>query len=126
MRKIILFFLLFLLPIFFSFAEKFEYKYVAGTKYRILSEVDEDVYLNDIFSHNAKMLNKISVEVLEAENGSGLMSATLDLSERITGIYSTYEVTEKYESIFRQDRLGYTTVDKKYFIPMARNIPAFP
>jgi len=113
-------------PVIFSYAEKFEYKYIAGTKYRILSEVDENVYMNDIFSHNAKMLNKISVEVLEAENGSGLMSATLEMSEKVTGIYSTYEVAEKYESIFRQDRFGYTTVDKKYFIPMARNIPAFP
>ena len=125
MKNFLLFFLL-LLPTFFSFADKFEYKYNAGTKYRILSEVDENVYVNDIFSHNAKMLNKIAVEVLKAENGSGTMRGTLEMSEKITQRYSTYEVTEKYESTYSQDRLGYCTVDKKYFIPMARDIPAFP
>ena len=130
MRKILLLFLL-ILPIIFSFAEvptpaKFEYKYNTGTKYRILSEVDENVYLNDVFSHNAKMLNKIAVEIVGSENGSGTMQATLEMSEKITGNFSTYEVTEKYESTYQQDRLGYCTVDKKYFIPMARDIPAFP
>ncbi len=124
--KKILFIFLFLLPAICGFAEKFEYKYNAGAKYRILSEVDENVYVNNIYSHNAKMLNKISVEVLEAENESGLMHGILEMSEKITGKYSTYEVTEKYESIYRQDRLGYCTVDKKYFIPMARDIPVFP
>jgi outer membrane protein OmpA-like peptidoglycan-associated protein len=125
MRKFLLFFLL-LVPIIFSFAEKFEYKFRAGTKYRILSEVDENVFFNDIFTHNAKMLNKISVEVIEDEDGKGTMTGILEMSEQITGEFSTYEVTKKYESIFTQDKFGYTTVDKQYFIPMARNIPSFP
>ena len=137
MKIKLLFFLLFFLLTVFTFAQqaeqteqaqKLEYNYIVGSKYKIVSEVDENVFLDGIYSHNAKMLNKISVEVAEsdAESGSGLMRATLELSEKITGIYSTYEVTEKYESTYRQDKFGATTVDKQYFIPMARNIPAFP
>ena len=91
--------------------------------------MDENIYINGDLSHHARMLNRISVEILETENGSGIMFATLDLSERVTGAaggFATYEITERYESTFRQDRRGFTTVDKKYFIPMARDIPVFP
>ncbi|MCL2792718.1 MAG: OmpA family protein [Spirochaetaceae bacterium] len=128
MRKIWLFLLLFLfLTVFcFAVAEQFEYRFVVGTKYRILSEVDENVYINSVLSHHARMLNRISVEIIEADHESGVMFATLDLSERITGRFSTYEITERYESTFRQDRRGFTTVDRQYFIPMARDIPVFP
>ncbi|GHV88396.1 hypothetical protein AGMMS50267_07560 [Spirochaetia bacterium] len=32
-------------------ADEFAYKHAAGDKYRILSSVQEDVYLNRVFSH---------------------------------------------------------------------------
>ena len=76
------------------FAEKLEYRYRAGEKYRIISEVDEDVYINGMHSHYSKLLNRISVEVRETGNERGLLFGSFETSERITGKYSTYEMAE--------------------------------
>jgi outer membrane protein OmpA-like peptidoglycan-associated protein len=130
MKKIVLFLLL--VPVAFVFAERaerFEYQYVVGTRYRILSEVDANVYINDVLSHNARLLNKISVEIVGAENGNGVIFATLEMSEKGTSAENThlvYEITERYEATFQQDRLGNKTVSRESFIPTVRNIPVFP
>lgn len=108
------------------FAEKLEYRYRAGEKYRIISEVDEDVYINGMHSHYSKLLNRISVEVRETGNERGLLFGRFETSERSTGKYSTYEMAENYESLFWRDRLGYYTIDKKYFMPVVRDVPVFP
>ena len=108
------------------FAEKLEYRYRAGEKYRIISEVDEDVYINGTHSHYSKLLNRISVEVRETGNERGLLFGRFETSERSTGKYSTYEMAENYESLFWRDRLGYYTIDKKYFMPVVRDVPVFP
>jgi len=147
MRIFLIFFLL-LLPITFTFAEppalraaagegsapvRLEYRYVPGTKFRILSEVSANVYVNDILSHTAELLNKISVEILAEENGVGTLSAVLEMSERGSaeglsdiGAFATYEITERYEAIFQQDRFGNQIVSRDSFIPTVRNIPVFP
>ena len=42
-------------------AEVFQFKYFEGERYRVRSVVDEEVYINGLFSHRADILNKISL-----------------------------------------------------------------
>ncbi len=107
-------------------ADVFEYKYRAGEKYRIVSEVEEDVYINRAYSHSARLLNRISVETLEAKDGSGLLHGRFQTSERSAGKYSTYELTEDYESLFWRDSRGFYDIDSKYYMPVVRDVPVFP
>jgi len=51
--------------------EVFEYKHNTGDRYRILSVVKEDVYINRMLSHRAEILNRIAVEVTDVKNGKG-------------------------------------------------------
>ena len=52
------------LLIFTSAAEEFRFKYNYGEKYKLVTRVNENVYINGSFSHQAEILNKISVEVV--------------------------------------------------------------
>ncbi len=118
-----LFFLINLVPV---FPELLEYRYRAGEKYRIVSEVEEDVFINGNHSHSSKLLNRIAVEVLETKEESGLLYGLFETSEKSVGRYSTYELTENYESLFWRDSAGVYTVDRKYYMPVVRDVPVFP
>jgi len=125
-----------LLNIFHPFSvwcETFEYKHILGARYRILSVVDEAVFLNDKLSHRAEILNRIAVEVIDVKDGRGNHKATFQTSERI--VYdsaskvqanSSFAWSREYESIFERDKLGYLTIDPKYYMPVVRNVPVFP
>jgi outer membrane protein OmpA-like peptidoglycan-associated protein len=114
--------------------EVFEYRYAAGARYRILSVVDEAVFVNRVLSHRVEILNRISIEVTGVADGKGQHRAVFQTSERF--LYSaelgTQDVpagflwSREYESEFVRDRLGYLTIDQRYFMPVVRNVPAFP
>jgi len=113
--------------------EVFEYKHIPGARYRILSVVDEAVFLNGVLSHRAEILNRIAVEVTGVNDGKGEHKATFQTSERL--VYSSgsaaqaesgFSWAREYESVFERDRLGYLTIDPKYYMPVVRNVPVFP
>jgi len=129
--------LIFLLLAFLSVkaeGDVFEFKHIKGARYRILSIVDQAVFVNGVLSHRAETLNRISVEVVDVKDGKGLHQAIFQSSERL--IYdrvrgrlpatSGFHWTQEYESVFERDRLGYLTIDPKYFMPVVRNVPVFP
>jgi outer membrane protein OmpA-like peptidoglycan-associated protein len=124
---------LFLLPV-TAKGEIFEFRHIKGTRYRILSVVDQAVFVNGELSHRAEMLNKIAVEVVDVVDGRGLHNAVFQTSERliydsIRGRYpenSGFRWSKEYESVFWRDRLGYLTIEPQYFMPVVRNVPVFP
>jgi outer membrane protein OmpA-like peptidoglycan-associated protein len=125
-------------------AEEFLYQYRAGDKYRILSTVREDVYLNRRFNHHAEILNRIAVTVesLTGTPGAGRHRAVFDTAEKASPESSTqssvprepaeqdeptgFSWAREYESVFDRDALGYVTIDRQYFMPVVRDVPVFP
>jgi len=114
--------------------ERFEYRHIPGAQYRILSTVDQAVFINGVLSHRAEMLNRISVEVVDVNDGKGFHKAVFQTSERL--IYhhlhgrlpetAGYRWQKEYYSEFDRDRFGYLTIDSQYFMPVVRNVPVFP
>jgi len=114
--------------------EVFEFKHVSGARYRILSIVDQAVFINNILSHRGEVLNRIAVEVTDVKDGKGLHSAVFQTSERV--IYDSQNNTQaaeigfqwsrEYDSVFERDKLGRLTIDPKYYMPVVRNVPVFP
>jgi outer membrane protein OmpA-like peptidoglycan-associated protein len=121
-------------PLVFIFAlspvhgERFEYKHLAGDKYRVLSTVHEDVYINRRLSHNAEILNRIAVEVLSVNGTSGKHRAVFDTAEKSSavGAGNSFRWAREYESEFDRDSSGRLTIDSTYFMPVVRNVPVFP
>jgi outer membrane protein OmpA-like peptidoglycan-associated protein len=114
-------------------AEDFTYKHQTGDKYRILSTVDEEVYIDNRLSHRAEILNRITGEVVGESEGKGKHKAVFQTSERAEtqagrqiGAGMSYQWAREYESEFERDPLGRITIDKKYFMPVVRDVPVFP
>jgi len=115
--------------------EVFEYKYNLGDRYRILSVVNQEVFVNRVLSHRAEILNRIAVEITDARDGKGLHNAVFQTSERASYVQSGrgaqtaktgFQWSREYDSVFQRDRLGFMTIDPKYYMPVVRNVPMFP
>ncbi|MBP5157031.1 MAG: hypothetical protein ILP18_04065, partial [Treponema sp.] len=109
---------------------KFEFKFKAGDKSRILSHVNEDVYVNYRLNRHSVILNRISMEVTaEGEDGSGTVEGTFMTSENAVtrrGGPSTFVWGEEYESKFNRSKLGVYDISDRYFMPTVRDVPVFP
>ncbi|GHV68740.1 membrane protein [Spirochaetia bacterium] len=116
------------LPSFLA-AETFVYKYAAGDKYRILSTVEEEVYLDRRLSHRAEILNRIAVEVTGVREGKGRHEALFETAERAVGVAAgdkSFQWSRAYDSVFERDSRGYLSIDQKYYMPVVRDVPVFP
>ncbi len=111
---------------FFSSAEVFRFRHVAGDKYRIISQVEEDVYFNGFYSHSAEILNRIAMEVEDDSEGRGTISGIFQTSERAFGSGTVYEWGREYVSRFIRDNRGYYEIGPEYYMPVVRNVPILP
>jgi outer membrane protein OmpA-like peptidoglycan-associated protein len=107
-------------------AEEFVYKHKAGDRYRIISRVDEDVYLNRRLSHRAEILNRIAVEVTGENDGTGRHEAVFQTAEKAAGPGQSFRWAREYLSRFDRDRLGRLSIGGEYFMPVVRDVPVFP
>lgn len=130
--KLSILILITLFPLIKLEAVEFKYIYNTGDKYRILSNVEEDVYLNRNFVQKAEIVNRISVEVTALQGESGkhkMISVTSEKTNPVSGITGNkgiYTWGEEYESIFIRDPQGVYTISDEYFMPVVRDIPVFP
>jgi outer membrane protein OmpA-like peptidoglycan-associated protein len=140
---VMLFAVLFFLPA-GAGAEEFLYKHEAGDSYRILSTVKEDVYIDRQLNHRAEILNRIAVNVASATGGRGHHEVIFQTSERSVGVPAatsqqgrsgaggapqrgqSFQWSREYESQFDRDRLGYINIERRYYMPVVRNVPVFP
>jgi len=110
--------------------EEFVYKHQVGDKYRILSTVQEDVFIDRKLSHKAEILNRITVEVTGMQGIRARHKAVFQTSESADSVLAgqgrSFLWSREYESEFDRDRLGYLSIDQRYFMPVVRNVPVFP
>ncbi len=109
-------------------AEVFRFKYTEGESYRINSLVNENVYIDGYFSHNAQITNRITVNVSDVRSEGGEVSARHDCtfmtSERNNN--RGFVWGQQYESVFRRAEDGRYDISDEYFMPVVRDIPVFP
>ena len=117
--------------------ELFYYRHRAGDRYRVISTVHQDVFIDRRLSHRAEILNRIAVEVVSEEGGTGRHRATFQTSERATAAVGrgfgaeqsairSFQWSREYESEFYRDSRGRMEVGRGYFMPVVRNVPVFP
>jgi outer membrane protein OmpA-like peptidoglycan-associated protein len=106
--------------------EDFRFIYEEGEHYRVLSEVEQDVYVNGAYSHHATIYNRIAIAVTSVEDGSGYHDATFITSEQSDSGTQVLNWGQEYRSEFWRDELGYYDIDAAYFMPVVRDVPVFP
>lgn len=107
-------------------AEEFRFRYSAGTKFKALSEVDEEVYYNGRFAYNALILNRIAWEVKDVRRGSGLIDGTFITTEQLGIDRPVYEISSTYSSRYWRQADGTYDIEPDYYMPVVRNVPIFP
>lgn len=107
-------------------AEKFEHRFGQGDRFRILSKVDEDVYVNRRYSHSAQILNRIAFSVDRVrDDGAGYLSGTFSTSVQYAGGLA-YVADRLYESEYWHLPSGRFEIGEEYYMPVVRHVPSFP
>ena len=110
-------------------AENFMFKYKTGNAYRILSTVEEEVFINGKKSFDSVIVNRISVKETEAHpDGSADIEARFMTSENSSRVGEAphYVWGEEYESFFNRGKFGHYTIEEDAFMPVVRDVPIFP
>ncbi|MDR3302546.1 MAG: OmpA family protein [Spirochaetaceae bacterium] len=113
----------------FLAADVFTFKHKTGDKYRYISTTKEEAYLNGKLMQTSNMVNRMASEVTGIDNGIAKHSAVFNVAEEIIEANNEKRLQwgeEEYNSVFARDNRGNITIDKKYFMPSARNVPCFP
>jgi hypothetical protein len=61
----------------FLTGEDFRFFYREGDRFRILSEVQQNVYINENYQYSTEMLNRIQVEILRTEGERGFLRGSV-------------------------------------------------
>lgn len=110
-------------------AVELRFKYSKGDLYRILSTVNEDVFVNRRYDHKATIVNRVTCEVTDVEkDGSGVHDAVFMTSEDSTSMLSSSALHygEEYKSVFTRSPKGVYNISDTYFMPTVRDVPSFP
>lgn len=107
----------------------FSFKYKKDDQYRILSKVNEDVFVNNEKNHHSEIVSRVSVHITDVKsNGSGIHEANFMTSDESTGNGAEQHLAwnEEYNSVYERDLQGRFTISPEYFMPVIRNMPIFP
>jgi outer membrane protein OmpA-like peptidoglycan-associated protein len=124
MRRAAIVFLVLVLPLVSVAAETFRFKHIKDEKYRLITEVNEEVYYNGRLHHLANIVNKAAIETLMVRDRAGLLSAQFTTSEFIDGVALLRE--QRYETLLWRDELGSYDIGEAYYMPVVRDVPTFP
>ncbi|MCR5171319.1 MAG: OmpA family protein [Treponema sp.] len=109
---------------------KLEFKYKADDNFSLISTVEEDVKYNGRLNHHAQILSRVTERLTEVDkDGRGHIQGTFMTSEESSGLgisRGSYKWGETFESDFWRDKSGRFEIDKKYFMPVIRDLPVFP
>lgn len=107
-------------------ADEFRFDYTTGDKYRVLSSVDEDVYINRRYSHSARIVNRIAFNVADTRtDGAALLKGDFTTSVRYEGGYA-YVADKMYHSEYWHTPAGRYEIGSEYYMPTVRHVPTFP
>ena len=103
-----------------------KFRYAEGDRYRILSTVRQNVFVNGRFSHSAEILNRLHITITEVDGTSGFIALDYESGESIDFAPGVYHVGNRYQSEFWRSQSGEYTIDDGYFVPVVRDVPIWP
>lgn len=107
-------------------SDKLEFVHQAGTLIRVLTDVDEEVFVDGVFSHRAEILERAVLRVVEVEAGEALIEASYRTHEKALTPRGSWTWGRAEEGVFRKDHRGRMAVPVEATMPVIRDIPVFP
>ena len=107
-------------------ADEFKFAYTKGDMYRVVSTVDEDVFINRQYSHSARIVNRIAFSVADTRaDGAGLLRGDFTTSVQYAGGFS-YVADKMYRSEYWHRTDGRYEIGPEFYMPTVRHVPSFP
>lgn len=113
----------------FAQSVKFEFKQKKGNSGSYISTVEEDVYINNVPSHHAEIINRISSKMTNvAADGEAFIYATYMTTENSISQHTGRILSwgEETTSVFSRKNNGELTISDDIYMPTERNVPVFP
>lgn len=108
-------------------AQEFGYLFEPDSKYQIISEVKQQIYRNDAFSHDAYFRNIVNVDIIGGDREVAVLHARYRVTERAEFNERVNTVQNEYQITYRLNNEGVIVgIDEDAFLPMVRNVPRFP
>lgn len=129
MKKTILFTSFILLAVTLSAQVKFQFKQKKGNSGSYISTVEEDVYVNNIPSHHAEIINRVSTTMTNvAPDGEAFIYSNYMTTENSILQQSGRSLSwgEESSSVYSRKKNGELTISDDIFLPTVRNVPVFP
>ena len=114
------------------FSMEFVYKYNTGDKYRVVSKVSMDIFIDRRYSFKSEIVNRIAMEIIAVSGDKSRQTATFQSAEITVPAdgsgtsANTFRWAKDYQSEYDQDSLGRMTIDSSYYMPNVRDVPVFP
>lgn len=106
------------------------YQYREGDRYRILSTVKQNIYVDGRFSHSAEILNRIQINVKKTEDSAvgrrGFIEVDYESGEMVDFAPGVYHQRGRYHSEFWRDTRGRYEIEPGFFVPVVRDVPVWP
>ena len=129
MKKLYIYTLFIFLATTLSAQVKFEFKQKKGNSGSYISTVEEDVYINNVPSHHAEIINRISSKMTNvATDGEAFIYATYMTTENSISQQTGRSLSwgEETTSVFSRKTNGELTISDDIYMPTVRNVPVFP
>ena len=129
MKKTVFIITLLFLAACLSAQVKFEFKQKKGNSGSYISTVEEDVYINNVPSHHAEIINRISSKMTNvASDGEAFIYATYMTTENSISQQTGRSLSwgEETTSVFSRKKNGELTISDDIYMPTVRNVPVFP
>ncbi len=98
-----------------------------GVKYKVKSFVHEQRFLNSKYHSTVEIKNKAVLTAILKKDDAVCYKGDFYYYERAYGgTNSTFNLIKIYPSKFWRDSLGRYKIEKKYFMPVVRDVPVFP
>jgi hypothetical protein len=110
-------------------AEDFVFQYKQGDQYKVLGEVDQEIYYDGELVGQGRIQNKISFSVDQVQDGSGLLRGNFYVftnTDSRSSAFLPVTLENIYPTEFWRDRKGQMEIDDQYLMPVVRNVPVFP
>jgi outer membrane protein OmpA-like peptidoglycan-associated protein len=126
MKDLMMILALFLLPG-LLFSETLQYNYDLWDDYKIITQTEEDVYLNDQYLQRGIVTGKASFEMLSHEDNLAEFQADLLILEQTHASWGeTLELNSQEEFHFFRDPQGLMELDPPSLYPVLRNLLVVP
>jgi len=117
--------LIFFFNAFSSEAETFFFNFQKDQIFKINAWTYEEIYKNDIFIKRSKTKTTGVLKIIDFD-GHRALHRGIYTEYGYNELDENYVIVNQYETEFYRDKSGYYDIDRRFFMPVVRNVPVFP